>query len=174
MRQFVIAIALCAVLLRLSAALCLPMTTPRALRMQVQGPQGDARSTAAALRTEAHALASLGGKALLSTITAAGLSAALPSLASARASAKVWEKVELPVRETLFDISFDPSRPEHGWVVGAKGTFLETFDEGKTWATRSFSNLDEDEDINYRFEVASLNDNEGWIIGKPAIMLHTR
>lgn len=119
-------------------------------------------------------MASLGGKALLSTMTAVGLNAALPSLASARASAKVWEKVELPVRETLFDISFDPSRPEHGWLVGAKGTFLETFDEGKTWATRTFNNLDEDEDINYRFEVASLNDNEGWIIGKPAIMLHTR
>ena len=40
----------------------------------------------------------------------------------------VWEKVEIPVRETLFDISFDPSKPLHGWIVGAKGTFLETFD----------------------------------------------
>ena len=40
----------------------------------------------------------------------------------------VWEKVNLPVRETLFDISFDPAKPLHGWVVGSKGTFLETFD----------------------------------------------
>jgi len=40
----------------------------------------------------------------------------------------VWEKVNLPVRETLFDISFDPTKPLHGWVVGSKGTFLETFD----------------------------------------------
>jgi photosystem II stability/assembly factor-like uncharacterized protein len=74
----------------------------------------------------------------------------------------------------LFDISFDPSKPEHGWLVGAKGTFLETFDNGASWAPRSFSNLDEDEEINYRFEVASISENEGWIIGKPAIMLHTR
>jgi hypothetical protein len=43
---------------------------------------------------------------------------------------KTWEKVELPIRETLFDISFDPSKPDHGWLVGAKGTFLETFDNG--------------------------------------------
>lgn len=86
----------------------------------------------------------------------------------------IWEKIPLPVRETLFDISFDPSKPDHGWLVGAKGTFLETFDGGANWQTRSFTNLDEDEEINYRFEVASLLDNEGWIIGKPAIMLHTR
>jgi len=30
------------------------------------------------------------------------------------------------------------------------------------------------EEITYRFEVTSLSNNEGWIIGKPAIMLHTR
>lgn len=78
------------------------------------------------------------------------------------------------MKETLFDISFDPSKPEHGWVVGSKGTFLETFDGGDTWITRTFNSLDEDEDITYRFEVASLKENEGWIIGKPAIMLHTR
>ena len=86
----------------------------------------------------------------------------------------IWEKIDLSLRETLFDITFDPKKPEHGWLVGAKGTFLETFDGGKTWNTRSFSNLDEDEEISYRFEVANLNDNEGWIVGKPAILLHTK
>lgn len=50
-----------------------------------------------------------------------------PSNAFAKDST-VWEKVSLPVSETLFDISFDPSKPLHGWVVGSKGTFLETFD----------------------------------------------
>jgi len=107
----------------------------------------------------------------------AGLSVASlasPLISNAKDSVKIWSKVDLPVRETLFDISFDPSKPTHGWVVGAKGTFLETFDGGDTWTTRSFTTLDEDEEINYRFEVASLLDNEGWIIGKPAIMLHTR
>jgi len=98
-------------------------------------------------------------------------------VASQSSSAKdklLWNQVPLPVKETLFDISFDPSKPDHGWLVGAKGTFLETFDGGLNWITRSFTSLDEDEEINYRFEVASLLDNEGWIIGKPSIMLHTR
>jgi len=93
------------------------------------------------------------------------------------ASAKdklIWSKINLPIKETLFDITFDSLKPEHGWLIGAKGTFLETFDGGDTWNTRSFTSLDEDEEINYRFEVTSLNSNEGWIIGKPAIMLHTK
>lgn len=92
----------------------------------------------------------------------------------AKENLAVWKQVSLPVKETLFDITFDPAKPEHGWVVGAKGTFLETFDGGNSWSTRSFTNLDEDEEINYRFEIASLLDNEGWIVGKPAIMLHTK
>ena len=121
--------------------------------------------------------AMLGAAALT---TAAATSSVAPASAvgfpgfGGKAAGKVWEKVDLGTRETLFDISFDPQKPEHGWLVGAKGTFLETFDDGKTWNTRAFSSLDEDEDITYRFEVASLVDNEGWIIGKPAIMLHTR
>ena len=87
---------------------------------------------------------------------------------------KMWEQIDVGTKDTLFDITFDPSKPDHGWVVGSKGTFLETFDGGVNWIPRKFNNLDEDEDINYRFEVASLLDNEGWIIGKPAIMLHTK
>ena len=110
--------------------------------------------------------------------TALGVTLAQFSMGGvAEAGAKdkiIWSKVDLPVRETLFDVTFDKSKPDHGWLVGAKGTFLETFDGGENWLTRSFTNLDEDEEINYRFEVASLLDNEGWIIGKPAIMLHTR
>ena len=86
----------------------------------------------------------------------------------------VWKKIDLPIRETLFDISFDPANPDHGWLVGAKGTFLETFDGGLNWATRTFTSLDDDEDINFRFEVASLGENEGWIVGKPSILLHSR
>ena len=66
-----------------------------------------------------------------------------PTTASAKDSL-IWKKVDIPTRETLFDISFDSSKPEHGWLVGAKGTFLETFDGGNSWSVRSFTNLDED------------------------------
>ena len=61
-----------------------------------------------------------------------------------------------------------------GWIVGNRGTFLQTADAGKTWNAKSFANLDPDEEINYRFTKVSFKDGEGWIIGKPAILLHTR
>ena len=112
--------------------------------------------------------------AILAGAAAITSSVLSPSIAKAATNKKTWEKVELPVKDTLFDISFDSSKPEHGWLVGSKGTFLETFDGGETWLPRTFSSLDEDEDITYRFEVATLSENEGWIVGKPAIMLHTR
>ena len=108
-----------------------------------------------------------------SGLTTSVTSTMAPSAASAK-DAKVWEKVDLPVKETLFDVTFDVKKPEHGWLIGAKGTFFESFDGGNSWSTRSFTNLDEDEEITYRFEVADLNDNEGWIVGKPAILLHTK
>lgn len=107
------------------------------------------------------------------TAAAVGGFTGLPSVVRAKDKV-VWEKVDIPIRQTLFDIAFDPAKPEHGWIVGAKGTFLETFDGGNTWNTRTFTSLDEDEDINYRFEIASLSGDEGWIIGKPALMLHSR
>ena len=144
--------------------------------LKAAGPgeiDGDARSPKDVLKNGIQSVTNIGGIAL--GVTSAALLASIPTVANAKdEKKKTWVKVELPMRETLFDISFDPTKPEHGWLVGAKGTFLETFDNGDTWAPRSFSNLDEDEEINYRFEVASISENEGWIIGKPAIMLHTR
>jgi photosystem II stability/assembly factor-like uncharacterized protein len=116
-----------------------------------------------------------GAKLALGTVAGAVAGSTLlwktPVLAKDKPS---WRKIELPVKETLFDISFDTDNPDHGWLVGSKGTFLESFDGGLTWVPRSFSSLDEDEEISYRFEVASLGGNEGWIVGKPAILLHSR
>ena len=128
-----------------------------------------ARSTVDSIRSSLKHIAS--GTAGFAAATA--LSSRVPYVVAAK-EPKVWEKVELPVKDTLFDITFDPKKPEHGWLVGAKGTFFETFDGGKSWNTRTFTNLDEDEDITYRFEIADLNDNEGWIVGKPSILLHTK
>jgi len=85
-----------------------------------------------------------------------------------------WEKVDLPIDTVLFDLDFVKDDPNHGWLVGAKGTFLETVDGGKTWVPRAFANLDPDEELTYRFENISFSGNDGWVIGKPAIMLHTK
>ncbi|KAK3017641.1 hypothetical protein RJ639_003233 [Escallonia herrerae] len=49
---------------------------------------------------------------------------------------------------------------------------LTTKDGGTTWAPRSIPSA-EDEDFNYRFNSISFKGNEGWIVGKPAILLHT-
>jgi len=42
----------------------------------------------------------------------------------------------VPLGATFYDIDFDPAKPEHGYIVGAKGTFLETNDGGDTWTPR--------------------------------------
>lgn len=96
-----------------------------------------------------------------------------PKISLARAN-RNWEKMALPVKDTLFDITFDPASPSHGWIVGTKGTFLETTDSGRSWITKTFADLGDEQDVKYRFEVASLSENEGWIVGKPAILLHSR
>jgi len=85
-----------------------------------------------------------------------------------------WERISLPVDTVLFDLDFVKDTPQHGWLVGSKGTFLETLDGGETWVPRTFANLDPDEELTYRFENVSFSGNDGWVIGKPAIMLHTK
>merc|ERR1719440_1938747 len=121
----------------------------------------------------------LGRRAVLQTAGVAATGAAsLGALPAFAKDAKTWEPVNLPIlSETppiLFDIDFDTQDPKRGWIVGNRGTFLETSDGGKSWSAKSFANLDPDEEINYRFTKVSFKKGEGWIIGKPAILLHTR
>jgi photosystem II stability/assembly factor-like uncharacterized protein len=155
----------------LSLSLLVAIGTSNAYRMSMQ-LNSVPRSDKEALVKNIDNAINFASKASL-TAASIGAISAIPAVANAKDKI-IWEKIDLPVRETLFDIAFDKAKPLHGWVVGAKGTFLETFDGGNTWNSRSFTSLDEDEDINYRFEVASMDADEGWIIGKPALMLHTR
>ncbi|CAN0020261.1 unnamed protein product [Scytosiphon promiscuus] len=104
------------------------------------------------------------------------------SLPAEAASVSAWEQIQLPVASVLYDIAFDPEHPDHGLVVGAQGTFLEasmpmaidTFDGGNKWSVRTFGNLDEEEEINYRFQKVSMYNDEIFIIGKPPILLHSK
>lgn len=105
----------------------------------------------------------------LSTI--AGATTALPLPASAKAT-RQWQQVKVPFEDTVYDIDFDS--PTHGYIVGARGSFAETNDGGATWEPRSFSNLDAEEEITYRFQVVSFKDGEGWVLGKPTLLLHTK
>jgi len=70
--------------------------------------------------------------------------------------------------------SFIIISPTHGYLVGARGTFAETNDGGNTWEPRSFSNLDAEEEVTYRFQQVSFVDGEGWVLGKPTLLLHTK
>merc|ERR1719390_403613 len=85
-----------------------------------------------------------------------------------------WEKVNLGLESgvVLQDISFVPDQPERGFLLGTRQTLLETNDGGKTWKSRDVSKSSGD-DINYRFNSISFAGKEGWIVGKPAILLHT-
>ena len=104
------------------------------------------------------------GVAALSTLgTAAPASAA---------ATKQWKQIKVPFEDTVYDIDFDS--PTHGYLVGARGAFAETSDGGQTWEPRSFSNLDAEEEISYRFQVVSFKDGEGWVLGKPTLLLHTK
>ena len=59
-----------------------------------------------------------------------------------------------------------------GFLLGTRQTILETNDGGNTQAPCSIPSA-EDEDFNYRFNSISFKGKEGWIVGKPAILLYT-
>lgn len=59
-----------------------------------------------------------------------------------------------------------------GFLLGTRQTILETKDGGSTWVPRSIPSAEE-EDFNYRFNSISFKGKEGWIVGKPAILLYT-
>jgi hypothetical protein len=99
----------------------------------------------------------------LQSAALAGAAFAAPGVAVAASSLPSWHAVDLPIATEspiLFDIEFDPANPKNGFIVGNKGTFLQTTDEGKTWQAKSFANLDPEEEINYRFTKMSFLDGE--------------
>jgi len=108
--------------------------------------------------------------AIIGSTTAATLGGS-PQPASAAAS-QMWKQVKVPFDDTIYDIDFDTR--DHGYLVGARGAFAETNDGGKTWEPRSFQNLDAEEEVNYRFTEVSFSGGEGWVLGKPALMLHSK
>jgi photosystem II stability/assembly factor-like uncharacterized protein len=108
--------------------------------------------------------------ASLAAVAAGGV-VGMPEEAEAAAST-CWTPVPLPFADTLYDIDFDSET--HGYLVGARGSFAETNDGGLTWEARSFSNLDAEEEVTYRFTISSFKDGEGWVLGKPTLLLHTK
>lgn len=119
---------------------------------------------------------SIGRRDMLNTTALAALSAALaePVIAAPQILAPpAWYQIALDTEATIFDMDFSPLEPSHGFLVGTRGTVAETTDGGLTWTPRSFARLDADEELNYRFENITFRGGEGWVIGKPSLLLHT-
>ena len=121
-------------------------------------PQGAPRVVSPPSGAAAAPVDNWGRRALCSSAALASAAPLLP----ADAAVKDWQVVNLPIlSETapiLFDIEFDSKDRNLGWIVGNRGTFLQTSDAGKSWTAKSFANLDPDEEINYRFTKVSFMD----------------
>ncbi|KAG1664832.1 hypothetical protein FOA52_007090 [Chlamydomonas sp. UWO 241] len=135
---------------------------------------------ARAQASEAAGSDAMGRRAMLqSAALVAGAAVAVPLIAPGSAFADTvissdWASVELPIDKgvVLLDIAFSTKDVKHGFLVGTRQTLLETFDSGVTWTPRNVEAA-KDEGFNYRFNSIAFNGDEGWIVGKPAILLHT-
>lgn len=143
-----------------SSNTCMRSNSAAVLSMSTSNSEEDRRSFVTKSATGVAATA-------LATSTTFGA----PLVVNAAAS-KQWRQIKVPFEDTVYDIDFDS--PTHGYIVGARGSFAETNDGGLTWEPRSFSNLDAEEEITYRFQVVSFNNGEGWVLGKPTLLLHTK
>ena len=65
--------------------------------------------------------------------------------------------------------------PDHGYIVGARGSFAETNDGGNTWEPRSFSNLDAEEEARFGSmlsESQNVSVGNGMTVWKQAVLEH--
>ena len=79
-----------------------------------------------------------------------------------------WQVVDIPTDRTLLDIDFIDNS-DRGWIVGDKGTLLETRDGGINWKSSTLQTSNPD----YYLSSVSFNSQEGWVAGEPKVMLHT-
>ncbi|XP_047262431.1 uncharacterized protein LOC107857594 isoform X2 [Capsicum annuum] len=146
-------------------------TTPRLLLPHNFPPRNLAPCRAASINRR-QLIADTAAAIVLPPLLGVGLSP-LPAKAD-DVPLSEWERVFLPIDPgvVLLDIAFVPDDPNHGFLLGTRQTILETKDGGSTWVPRSIASAEE-EDFNYRFNSISFKGKEGWIIGKPAILLYT-
>ncbi|GAB4213968.1 MAG: photosynthesis system II assembly factor Ycf48 [Synechococcales cyanobacterium] len=81
-----------------------------------------------------------------------------------------WQAASTPTENILLDIAFTDPEITHGWVVGDKGTLLETRDGGVNWQPHDLG----EEYAETYLDSISFAGEEGWIVGEPKILLHSR
>ncbi|KAK8529667.1 hypothetical protein V6N12_060443 [Hibiscus sabdariffa] len=153
-----------------------PLTPPHSRfipRASLQQPHHHSSSAAAASPPSLVNRRQLISQTASLSLSLATLST-LPLPAKSEEVLSEWERVYLPIDPgvVLLDIAFVPDDLNHGFLLGTRQTILETKDGGNTWVPRSIPSA-EDEDFNYRFNSISFKGKEGWIVGKPAILLYT-
>lgn len=148
-----------------------PKTTHAGSKTCIQ-MASDTSSSSPGVHDDRRAFITKSGTAAAASIAATMTGGLTVGSEPAEAATTMWTPISIPFSDTLYDVDFDS--PDHGYLVGARGAFAETNDGGKTWEARSFTNLDAEEEVNYRFQVVSFKDGEGWVLGKPTLMLHTK
>ncbi|MEM0979221.1 MAG: photosynthesis system II assembly factor Ycf48 [Cyanobacteria bacterium P01_H01_bin.58] len=78
-----------------------------------------------------------------------------------------WQVIHVDTESTFADIAFMDAN--HGWLVGNRGTLLETTDGGESWEPRSLDLGDQQVSL----VGVSFADQEGWIVGQPNVVLRT-
>lgn len=156
----------------------MPVTTTRRInRVLDRGCSRMHTQTLARRESQPEALGDLSRRQFFQSGLASAAGAAVWFSSARDAYAKKisqWERTPLPVSDTavLFDLDFIDDK--QAYLVGSQGTFLRTSDGGLTWGDANLSGvIGSDEDINYRWESVSFAGNEGWAVGKPAIMIHS-
>ncbi|MEN9219725.1 MAG: photosynthesis system II assembly factor Ycf48 [Thermostichales cyanobacterium GMQP_bins_62] len=80
-----------------------------------------------------------------------------------------WQVIAMPTDAILLDLAFLDAEANHGWLVGDKGTLLETEDGGLTWRLQPLA----PELREAYLSSISFAGEEGWIAGEPKVLLHT-
>lgn len=120
-----------------------------------------------------------GRRKMMATAGMAGVAAGVRAERAEAAGTKEWKPVDLPIdpeikpKTILFDIEFDNKNPKKGWLIGNAGTFFTTNDGGKTWEAGTPGRLGNKKKTTYTFTSISFKDGEGFLIGRPTILLHT-
>lgn len=78
-----------------------------------------------------------------------------------------WQVIHVDTEATFADIAFVDT--DHGWLVGNRGTLLETTDGGASWEPRSLD-LGEQQ---VSLVGVSFAGQEGWVAGQPNVVLRT-
>ena len=79
-----------------------------------------------------------------------------------------WKTIQFEDQANALDVDFIDDK--NGFLVGSNRLIMESNDGGETWEKR---NLDLPSEENFRLLDIDFKGEEGWLIGQPALVMHT-